>query len=203
MRFNRETFFTQYRAAFGPLSQDQVDGLSALLDAIELDADATDVRQIAYMLATTKHECADTWQPITERGSRDYFNKYEPGTPIGRNLGNRLRGDGYRFRGRGFVQLTGRPNYQKMAEICGADLVGTPELALDGALAYRIMASGFRDGTFTGRRLSRYINADACDYRNARQCINRLDQADRIAGYARSFETILRHAEEPGKESSV
>lgn len=42
----------------------------------------TDIRQAAYMLATVKHETADTWAPITEYGNRAYFDKYEPGTEI-------------------------------------------------------------------------------------------------------------------------
>ena len=37
-------------------------------DAIRADADVTDVRWAAYMLATVRHECADRWQPIEEFG---------------------------------------------------------------------------------------------------------------------------------------
>lgn len=194
MTFDRDAFFGAYREAFGPITQPQVDGLNAILDAIEKDEEVQDIRHIAYMLATTKHECADTWQPITERGNRAYFDKYEPGTSIGRNLGNTQKGDGFTYRGRGYVQLTGRPNYQKMAEVCEADLTAHPDLALTPAIAYQIMSHGFRNGTFTGRKITHYINDQACDYRSARQCINRLDQADKIASYARTLEGILQHA---------
>jgi predicted chitinase len=150
------------------------------------------------MLATVKHECADTFQPITERGPKSYFNKYEPGTPIGKNLGNKVKGDGYLFRGRGYVQITGRPNYQKMSNILGLtgedDLVMHPDHALNPDVAYRIMSYGMRHGTFTGKKLGDYINGTTCDYTNARRIINRLDQAAKIKGYAVNFESILKNS---------
>ncbi len=34
-------------------------------------------------------------QPVTEYGAKSYFNKYEPGMPIGKQLGNTQQGDGY------------------------------------------------------------------------------------------------------------
>jgi putative chitinase len=192
--FDRDKFFAAYRMQFGPIGQSQVDGLNALLDAIEADTALTDYRHAAYMLATTKHECADTWQPIVERGPRSYFDKYEPGTKIGRNLGNTQPGDGYRYRGRGYVQITGRPNYQKMGEVLEIDLPGQPEHALHPPHAYRIMAHGFRHGTFTGKKINDYISPMGKDYRNARKCINGLDKADLIASYAVKFDRILVEA---------
>ncbi len=46
-----------------------------------------------------------------------------------RNLGNTYPGDGYKYRGRGGVQLTGRANYDHMASLTGLDLVNDPDLA--------------------------------------------------------------------------
>jgi len=53
---------------------------------------------------------------------------------------------------------------------------------------------GMRAGLFTGKKLADYINAQGCDYRNARKIINALDRADLIAGYAKTLEGILRDA---------
>jgi len=46
----------------------------------------------------------------------------------GKSLGNTEQGDGYKYRGRGFVQLTGKSNYAKTGQALGIDLVGKPEL---------------------------------------------------------------------------
>jgi putative chitinase len=199
MRFNHTTFFNGYRNVYGKLNQGQVSGLDNLVGYIELDPDVTDIRWAAYMLATVKHECADTFQPITERGAKSYFNKYEPGTKIGKNLGNTIKGDGYLFRGRGYVQITGRANYQKMTKNLGLtgdeDLLLHPESALSPDIAYRIMSLGMRTGAFTSKKLSDYINGTKCDYTNARRIINLLDKAALIKGYAVNFETILKNAQ--------
>lgn len=199
MRFNHTTFFNGYRELYGKLNQTQVSGLDNLLGYVELDADVSDIRWVAYMLATVKHECADTFQPITERGPKSYFDKYEPGTKIGKSLGNTVKGDGYLYRGRGCVQITGRANYQKMTEklalIGDEDLILHPDAALHPDIAYRIMSFGMRTGCFTGKKLSDYINATKCDYTNARRIINGVDQAAKIEGYAVNFETVLNNAQ--------
>ena len=199
MRFNHTTFFNGYRDLYGKLNQAQLSGLDNLLGYVELDADVSDIRWAAYMLATVKHECADTFQPITERGAKSYFDKYEPGTKIGKNLGNTVKGDGYLYRGRGYVQITGRANYQKMTDKLSLtgdeDLTLHPDSALHPDIAYKIMSFGMRTGAFTGKKLSDYINAAKCDYTNARRIINALDQAAKIEGYAVNFETILKNAQ--------
>lgn len=46
----------------------------------------------------------------------------------GASLGNKAPGDGYLYRGRGFVQLTGRANYDKVGRQIGVDLVNNPQL---------------------------------------------------------------------------
>ncbi len=47
--------------------------------------------------------------------------------PFEHDLGNTEPGDGFRFRGRGFIQLTGRANYTRMAELTGMPLVDDPD----------------------------------------------------------------------------
>jgi putative chitinase len=54
-------------------------------------------------------------------------------------------GDGYRYRGRGFFQITGKENYTKFSEIAGVDLVGDPEaLERDLKLSVRVAAAYFK-----------------------------------------------------------
>ena len=149
------------------------------------------------MLATVKHECGDTWQPIIERGPRSYFDQYETGTAKGARLGNTHAGDGYRYRGRGYVQITGRGNYVRLtsALALGADanLEHDPDHTLRPAIAYGIMSVGMRKGLFTGKKLSDYISrSSGCDYKQARRIINGQDRAALIADYAATLEDILR-----------
>jgi hypothetical protein len=199
MKFNHTTFFNGYKNIYGPLKQTQVSGLDNLLCYIELDSDVSDLRWAAYMLATIKHECADTFQPITERGPKAYFNKYEPNTTLGKkSLGNKVKGDGFLYRGRGYVQITGRANYERMSAALGLngddDLILNPDNALHPDVAYRIMSYGMRNGSFTRKKLADYISGSNADYINARRIINGLDQAAKIKGYAVNFESILNNS---------
>lgn len=98
-------------------------------------------------LATIRAETAG-FEPISERKSRfnteaggEPFALYGPGTRIGKNLGNTEPGDGARFKGRGFIQLTGRDNYRRIGEVVGVDLLGSPELANEPRVAARILAA--------------------------------------------------------------
>jgi putative chitinase len=196
MKFDHPTFLNDYRNVYGNLDPSPASGLEALLHSIGLDQDLADLRWVAYMLATVKHECANTFMPITERGAKSYFDKYEPTTAVGKQVGNTQAGDGYLFRGRGYVQITGRANYRNMSgklALSGADdLVLHPEQALQPGIAYRIMSFGMRRGSFTGKKLGDYINAGGSDYKQARRIINGLDRADLIAGYAVNFESMLK-----------
>ena len=56
--------------------------------------------------------------------------------PKGKQLGNDKPGDGYKYRGRGFVQITGKATYAAVGKAIGKDLVGDPDLILkDPAVA--------------------------------------------------------------------
>jgi hypothetical protein len=197
MNIDRKKFFDKYREIFESLNQSQVDGINQLLGMIESDKNMTPIPILAYILATVKHETADTWRPIEERGLVDYFLKYEPSTDIGKQLGNSQIGDGYKYRGRGYVQLTGRSNYQKMSIRLSKllnkniDLVEHPNDALEPDIAYKILTVGMIEGLFTGKRLSEYITPQSRDYYNARRVINGLDRADLIANYANNLLNIL------------
>jgi hypothetical protein len=77
-------------------------------------------------------------------GDPRHFSSYEPGTRKGKILGNTKSGDGYRYRGRGFIQLTGRYNYRVYGERLELNLEKHPDQALDPVIAARVLASYFR-----------------------------------------------------------
>ena len=188
-------FFNFVRETFGKLSQGQVDGFNAVLAATQ----HMRLEHRAYILATAWHETAATMQPVYERGPEYYFRKYDPRHPIGDRLGNTEPGDGYRFRGRGYVQLTGRRNYAFAGQRLAIPLAAQPDLALEPETAAKIAVTGMEQGWFTGRKLADYIDAGKCDYRNARRIINGIDKAEFIAWYAKKFETALRSAISPAE----
>jgi putative chitinase len=199
-QFDRKKFFDAYRVRFGPLTQALVEALEYLLAKIEADSrfgtTNADRRMLSYCLATFKWETAHTLEPIDERGGDAYFNRrYGPETRVGKILGNTQPGDGARFHGRGYVQLTGRANYTKAKKLTGVDLISEPERARERDLAYQIAIQGMLDGWFTGRKLSQYFKPDGtANYEDARAIINGTDQATRIADIGRRFSEILLDA---------
>jgi predicted chitinase len=138
---------------------------------------------LGYILATVHHETAGTWRPVTEQGSRKYFDRYEGK----KSIGNTQPGDGYRFRGRGYVQITGRANYRRLGKKLGVPLEAVPDLALNPDYAYEILVRGMTEGLFTGKKLGDYFGDDTADFYQARRVVNRLDQAQLIADHAQQY----------------
>jgi hypothetical protein len=194
MKVDSTSFVARYSEWDSKANAEAKAGLLELIEHLNTDLLVTDVRWAAYMLATVKLECGNTWKPIVERGDPAYFNKYEPPATKAHELGNDTAGDGFRYRGRGFVQLTGKANYRKASKALGLanQLVDTPELALNPANSYAIMSYGMRTGLFTSAKLSTYIHGNVCDYVHARRIINGADRAGIIAGYAQALEEMLR-----------
>lgn len=173
---DRKEFYSQIRATLvkGGLSQPQVDGFEAILDEWEKRR-LTDLRWLAYIMATAWHETAQRMQPIEEFG--------------------RGRGKAYAptYYGRGFVQITWERNYARLSDVIGVDLVTHPEKALEMDNAIQILFVGMIDGLFTGKALSDYFDKNA-DWRGARAIVNGKDRAAEIAGYAQKIWDSLRLA---------
>jgi putative chitinase len=157
--------------------------------------------ELAYLLATAKWETAHTMQPIPEIGNKAYFFKmYDPQgsrPKVAKDLGNIRTGDGYIYRGRGLVQITGRANYRKFG------YESTPDKVLEWPAALDIIFRGMIFGNFTGAKLADYIGGGKRDYVGARRIINGTDKAKQIALIADGFREALVQANERPADAGV
>lgn len=219
---NRAAFFAALRqrasgvwGAF--LSRQQVNGVEAILD--QAQHRGIGLCHLAAVLAEVHHETGGGMQPVEEKLSYSAKRLMQvwparfptlasaesyAGNP--RKLANRVYGgrlgnvgadDGWRFRGRGFAQITGRTNYEKFG------LAGAPDQACDMAVAVRILFDGMEHGLFTGKRLADFDEPDSrtpavTGYRYAasRAIINNdvRQNGARIEALGRAFEAALRDA---------
>lgn len=207
---NESKFFEYLRkrdsGVFGTkLSQEQVDALSALLDA---GAHLPNV-EMAAVLGNVYHECK--MKPLTEslyytakRMTQVWpsrFKSIAAAKPYARNPkalannvyanrignGNEASGDGYNYRGRGYIQITGRSNYAKFG------LDSRPSDALTPKVAARVAVQGMEKGMFTGKRLSNYAKGASYDFRGARAIVNGDGKrvGAEVAAHCRTFLSAL------------
>lgn len=180
---NKVIFYQQIRdkGLFKTLTNQQVQSIDSILFEAEKQG-VNDVRQLAYILATAYHECYNPkypqtrLTPIKEYGGEKYLKskKYYP------------------YFGRGFSGLTWLYNYQKESQRLGIDLVNNPDLILDIPTAANSHVFCMKHGSYTGKKLSDYINDKKCDFLNSRRIINGTDKAELIMGYAQKFLECLK-----------
>ena len=92
-------------------------------------------------LATVGTEVS-SFAPINEFGGKAYFKRMYEGRD---DLGNVRPGDGVRYHGRGYIQLTGRANYRTYGEKLGVPLEKKPDLALQPDVAAKVLAAYVAD----------------------------------------------------------
>ena len=114
--------------------------------------------ELAQFLAQCAHESAN-FASMEERGTPSYFTKkYEKNPRKAKILGNKVKGDGERYKGRGYIQLTGRDNYTRAGEALGLPLAQRPDLAARPDVAAKVavwywknrVAPKIKDFTNTG-----------------------------------------------------
>jgi putative chitinase len=205
---NREVFFTQLKPALfsRPLGNKQREGMLAILDRWGTLPIPGDLRHLAYILATVHHETGQTMQPIKERGGERYLREFYDITgtrpSLSRKNGNTAPGDGVRYAGRGFVQLTWKNNYKLASNKLGIDLIAEPDRALEMTVATDILFAGMAEGWFTGKKLSDYLNETKTDWFSARRIINGSDKAGMIADLAKMYFKALGHPSNPKQVQS-
>lgn len=196
-------FFDSVREhVLGPtLDPGEVEGCNAILKAM----DGAPLAWTAYALATAYLETGSTMHPVEEANwlssaARErYFMRMYDITGARAALccanGNTCAGDGPKYAGRGYVQLTWKANYKRAGDKLGIDLVAHPERALEPVIAGKIMRQGMTAGWFTGKAFTDYLPAKGPATRDqftrARRIINGTDRAGDIAAVALLFQNAL------------
>ena len=113
------------------------------------------------------------------------------------NLGNDQAGDGFTFRGRGWVQITGRRNYSRADNALsqGGKLIANPDLMAQPEICAGSAVNGMIQGWFTTKKFADYLPdhgpASLDQFTRARQIINGHNRDSEIAGFAMKFQSAL------------
>lgn len=102
---------------------------------------------LAHFMAQCAHE-SDNFKAMEEYASGAAYEGRK-------DLGNLIKGDGVRYKGRGPIQGTGRANYRKFGQIMGVDLERRPEI-----LSYPSMGLWFSCLYWTDKKLNSYAALD-------------------------------------------
>lgn len=117
------------------------DPLNAAMDEYGI---SKNYKRIASFLAQVGHESGGLQFFHEIWGPTDAQKRYEPPGDLARKLGNIEPGDGWRFRGRGPIQITGRTNYRVIGGYLALDLEHRPELLNDTVNACRSAGAFWR-----------------------------------------------------------
>ncbi len=209
VKFDREKFYDAYRKEFDKLNASQIEGIDQLLGFIEADTEMSDIRRVAYVLATIFHECKlppswkPVWKPVKEHGEgknqKTHINQKTGKSEVWYGTPKTIECGGKKythiFYGRGYVQLTHGDSYREASQLLGygCDFVINPDKVLEPTITYQILSRFMRtgEGYANGHKLSDYLNDKKTDYLRARAIINGKDKRKTIAGYAKKFQAIL------------
>jgi putative chitinase len=115
--------------------------------------------------------------------------------------------DGYKFRGRGFNQLTGRANYDAYGKRLGVDLVGNPDLVSTPDVAAKVLISFMKTGIDSLKRVGKFFGKDINDVPDQKSAYNAVYninagagknlydaqgniKADSTGGYTKGFDSL-------------
>jgi putative chitinase len=191
---NREKFFKSCTDIMfnGFMKVTQADGIRAIIDEYER-RQMTDIRHLAYILATVYHEVGKTMQPIEERGKGH-------GKPYGLKLKYSRKpytSPDQIYYGRGLTQNTWYEVYESLTRaakkqgLLDWDFLNHPELLLKMQSSIWATFHAMTTGLYTGMKLSYYFNDKKEDPLNARRIINVLDKAELIGSYYKGFMICL------------
>lgn len=115
-------------------AQELLAGLNEGMAEFEINTPA----RVAAFLAQVAHESYEFKYMSEEWGPTAVQKRYDPPTKLAKELGNTQAGDGFKFRGAGPLQLTGRANFRVYGKLLDLDLENNPDLAREPKNGLRI-----------------------------------------------------------------
>ena len=171
------------------LNSTQVNSLQELLKIWDRQPASADDRWLAFILGSLAYETGDfrvqvenlsyrsadrisaIWRSTfpTPESATEFVNNPEAlaNRIYGNRLGNNEMGDGFRYRGRGLVQLTGRADYRKYGKLVGEKLEEEPDLLLRPEIGAKVAFEQFLPGD-KASQLAQFFNKEKDDWAGAR-----------------------------------
>ncbi len=122
-------------------------------------------KRLAMFIAQIGHESGSLKFREEIWTNSDAQKRYEQPSKVASRLGNIEKGDGYRFRGRGPIQLTGRANYRLHGKRLKIDILENPDMVKEPRVGLLVSADFWNIKTLN-------INADLKDVAGATRKIN-------------------------------
>ena len=170
----------------------------AILESAMKEQGITNAKEQAAFMAQMDHETGG-FKHMNELGGG---KKYE-----GRkDLGNTQEGDGDKFKGRGYVQLTGRHNYEKYGKMVGADLINNPDSAAQPDLAAKIAIAYWKSTKSDGKSLGEQAQAGNFDAvtRGINGGVNgKSDRDAKFQGYSQQYSAVTPTTQSSYKVNKV
>jgi len=163
--FNNEFTLDQLKAILPKVGGAKAVAYLPILNKVLKEFDINTPARAAAFIAQLAHESGqfrffeEIWGPTPTQ------KRYEPPSSLATALGNTEPGDGYKYRGRGPIQITGRANYRTYGRLLGIDLENNPDLAATPEVGFRLA------GAFWKRRGLNEL-ADKGDFREITRRIN-------------------------------
>ena len=172
-----------------PVSKSIVEHLSEYLPQVMDEYEINTRLRIAHFLAQIAHESAH-FRTLEEYASGAAYEGRK-------DLGNVVKGDGRRYKGRGVIQLTGRHNYRKYGRLIGVDLENNPTRAAEPEISLRTAAEFWKQNNLNAL-------ADRDDVRAITRRINGGFNGlqDRMNKLARAKRSLKNNANSRVKEST-
>jgi putative chitinase len=132
------------------------DKLKAITDALNATFDRYEINtplRIAHFLAQVLHESSAFYYSVEIWGNTEAQKRYDTRTDLGNTP--ELDGDGYKYRGRGWIQVTGKTNYGLVSQELGKDFLRNPDLL--ATAPYDSLSAGWY---WNKRKLNAWADAD-------------------------------------------